>query len=485
MEKKDKLMIFTFASLALSLVSTITYMIYTIVSNGSFINHVVSTIGVIILVVVAVFLVVTGFFIENKKAKVFIIIVSLLLSIYSITQIIIGIIELLPDFTNYDIKEVVNWTKDRNIKLEKEYDYDDKIEKYHIIKQNYSKGTNIKNIDSLKVTISNGIDPNKTTIIDNMVGWKLDDVIKVIDDNKLTNVTINFEFSNTVEKDTIISQDVISEVTRNEPIKLVSSLGRQSNQKSVVMENLVGLDLFHAKVYLGRNNIKYSIIYAYDEDKEDVVLKQSIKQYEVISPNKKYDEMVITVAKQGEITIPNLNDMSISQIDYWALNNKVIIDYEEKYDDTIKENKVISFNNKAGNIITPGSRIEVTISKGILKMIEFTSVADFEEWAKEENVSYNIEYEYSSTVEQGKVIRSSHKKNDIIKNDDMVNITISQGSKTIIPNLIGKTVSEAKLLCEQANIICRFKYNDNNAIVTKQSMRANSQVPSGTTIDVE
>ena len=64
----------------------------------------------------------------------------------------------------------------------------------------------------MKVVVSDGVDTSISTIVTSMVGWKLDDVIKYIDDNHLTNVTINFEFSDTVSKDTIISQDVIKEV---------------------------------------------------------------------------------------------------------------------------------------------------------------------------------------------------------------------------------------------------------------------------------
>ena len=90
-KKRDRLMIFTFASLALSLVSSITYMLYTIINRGSLVNHVVSIISVIVLVVISILLVVTGFFIENKKAKIFISIAALILAFYSMFQFVAGI----------------------------------------------------------------------------------------------------------------------------------------------------------------------------------------------------------------------------------------------------------------------------------------------------------------------------------------------------------------------------------------------------------
>ena len=487
--EKDILMIFTFFTLALSLVSTITYMIYTIVSNGSLLNHIIGVLGVIILVVFSIILVITGFFIENKKAKIFIIIASLLLTLYSIIQIIVGITtpkELLPSFINKDIKEVTTYLKERKIDIIKEYEFSDDYEKDHIISQNIKEGTEIRKIRDIKLVISSGIDNTKITTVDDMVGWNLDDVIKYIDDNKLTNVTINFVFSNTIPKDTIISQDVIKEITRNEPITLTCSLGRESNQKSVVMEDLVGMDLFHATIYLKRNNIKYSIIYSSDSDKEDMVLKQSIKPYEVIGTTRN-QEMILTISKLDETTIPDFTKMSKEAIDSWATKNSVTIEYEEEFDDSVKEGKIISFNAKIGTNIKTGSTIKIKISQGTLKMIEYTSVSEFENWAKENKVSYNISYEFSDTIAQGKIISSSHSKDEVIKNNDTVKLVISEGGNTTVPNFIDLSLDDARTKCVEYKINCTFTYQDNNidyTRISKQSMKANSKVPVNTTVNL-
>ena len=486
-KKKDILMILTFSTLSLSLVSTITYMIYTIVTNGSFIDHIISILGVIVLAVFALSLVIAGFFIENKTAKLFITICSVFLTLYSIIQLAIGINtpkELLPNFVNKDVNTVISWAKDKKIELIKEFEYSDDYEAFHIIRQDIKEGTDLRKVKSLKIVISNGIDKTKVTKVDDMVGWNLDDVITFIDDNKLTNVTINFTFSNTTEKDIIISQDVIKEITRNEPITLTCSLGREANQKSVVMEDLVGMDLFHATIYLKRNNIKYSIVYTYDKDKKDIVLKQSIKPYEVIGTSRN-QEMVLTISKPDLVTIPDFSKMTIDQIDNWATQNKMIIEYQKEYDDTIKQNKVISFNVIPGNTIETYSIIKIIISDGQLKMIEFTDVSSFEDWAKENKISYSISYEISNEVAEGKLISASHKKNDIIKNNDTIKLVISEGSYTTVPNFIGLKQNEAQQRCTDNKLKCTFTYQDNNnsyTTISKQSMKINSQVPVNTSI---
>ena len=481
-KKRDRLMIFTFGSLALSLVSTMTCMIYTLLNRASLVNRVVSIIGVILLVAFAIMLVVTGFYIENKKAKIGIAIASWILAIFSIVQIFTGVnnkTDVVLDFTDYDIKDVVSWALERDIDIVQEYAYSDKIEEYHVIKQNVKKGTPVKDVSEIMVTVSNGVDPTKKADVDNMVGWKLDDVIKFIDDNHLTNVTINFEFSNNIEKDVIISQDVIKKIKRDEPITLVSSLGKESELKEVKLDNLVGLDTFHALIYLGRNNLKYKIVYSYSDDKEGIVLKQSIKKWTVIKPNVK-EEIVLTVSKHNLVSVPNLKNMTDTEIVEWATNNRILTSFTEEYHNTIKEGKVIEANYAPDTQIEPGTLVEIVISKGQLKMIEFTDIDSFRKWANEKEISYSIDYEYSNTVPKGQLISSSHSKGQLIKTTDQIKLVISDGGDTIIPNLIGLSKNDAKNKCDNANIKCTFEGNGSKVI--KQSMLANSTVPTNTSI---
>ena len=118
-------------------------------------------------------------------------------------------------------------------------------------------------------------------------------------------------------------------------------------------------------------------------------------------------------------------------------------------------------------------------------MIKFTTIDKFIEWANENKILYNINYEYNTTIDKGKLISSSHNENQIIKNNDTIELIISQGGKTTIPNLIGMTKENATKNCNKANIKCKFIYENNIQeynIVTKQSMRSGSNVPINTTV---
>ena len=92
-----------------------------------------------------------------------------------------------------------------------------------------------------------------------MVNWDVDHVVDFVEENFLTNLTIDFEFNNMVEKGLIFEQKNESEkMLRNSKIALKASLGKKENLDSIAMKNLVGMDTFHATTWLGRNAVKYS-----------------------------------------------------------------------------------------------------------------------------------------------------------------------------------------------------------------------------------
>ena len=246
------------------------------------------------------------------------------------------------------------------------------------------------------------------------------------------------------------------------------------------MKNLVGLNTFSATTWLGRNNIKYEIQYGYsDKYDEGTVIKQSITKGKIID-KERTKIVIITIAMKNKITVPDLTKLSLSEITTWATENKLKVEFKEEYDDTIEKGKFISSNKAKGNILNTGDTIQVTISKGQIKMIKFTNIDDFRKWATENDITYNISFEFNEKVKAGNIISSSHNENEVIKNEDTVNLVISQGGTVTVPNFIDKTKSEATTLCKENNLKCNFEGNGNK--VNNQSMRSGSTVPINTSI---
>lgn len=490
---KSKLVMYI--SLACCFVLMITYFISSILHSYDMLDQMEFLIGIIILSLFTVLFTITCLFLDKKKTRIFVIISSIIFSIYFLFQLLIqnSIINLpkqntVLNFYGKDIQEVVSWAEKNNILVETIYEHSDNFPIYQVINQNVMPGTLTKKIDKIIIVVSDGPNVDKETIIPDMKNWDIDQVIDFVDENYLTNVTIDFEFNNQIEKDLIFFQENESDkMLRNSKIYLKASLGKKENLDSIAMKNLVGMNTFHATTWLGRNAINYEIVYGYSDKYDDgTVIKQSITKGKIIDKERS-KTVTLTIAKKNEITVLDFTKLSASEITNWATENHLKIEFEEEYDDTIDEGKVIRSSKAKGDTVSVGDTIRIVLSKGQIKMISFTDIDAFRKWADENDVTYNIEYQFSNTVDNGKLISSSHKENQVIKNTDTVQLVISQGGKTTIPDFIGKEKDEVEKLCKEYYLECEIVYSsDSNNIgkVIKQSLKKNSTVPSNTSITI-
>ena len=122
-------------------------------------------------------------------------------------------------------------------------------------------------------------------------------------------------------------------------------------------------------------------------------------------------------------------------------------------------------------------------------MIKLTTISEFTNWAENNNVSYDINYENSDTVKKDDIIKCSHKTGDTIKKDDTVIITVSRGKVITIPNFVGMTKNDIQSKCTSINLNCNFKNgglteNTKKDIAISQSKKSNTKVSEGTSLTI-
>ena len=64
----------------------------------------------------------------------------------------------------------------------------------------------------------------------------------------------------------------------------------------------------------------------------------------------------------------------MSDITDWVINNKLKLEFTDQYDDTTKENHVISANYSTGDGVEEGTVIKIVVSKGKLIMPKFNNL---------------------------------------------------------------------------------------------------------------
>lgn len=470
----------------ITLVASLAYLTYKIVTCESLITNIYTLSIPVFLFIISIILLIASLKSEFNKVYIFLsIMILLFLSFYLVTDINLVSLpkeEVIASYYNKDLKELKDFADKNNINLVIEYEYSDEVETGKIIRIDTEGIIYVKDIKQIIVTISDGPNYDKLLIVPSMIGRNLDDLIEFIDKNFMNNVTINFEISD-IDKDTIIAQDKNGEIRRNSDITFVISLGSEISD-TVTMENLVGMKLFDAELWLKRNGIKYEIKYEFSDKSKNEVLSQSTNKDEEI--NIKDTNITITVSAGVAIKIPDFKTMTVDEATSWIINNKLKVEFNEIYDENIETGKIIEQSIKENELVKENTLINLTISKGQIIMDEFKSISDFRDWANKYNVKYNETYDYSNNISKGEAISYSYNKGDIIDPDGVVYVKISLGKAVYIPSFVGKSKNDAQNTCNSLGIRCNFvtgtytNYNSN--VIYNQSRSVNSKVASGSSI---
>lgn len=420
---------------------------------------------------------------------------SLLLFSYFIFGILttLGIVNIsgntVIDFTNMSLTDVIKWSDNNDVRIIQNYEYSDMISEYFVINQDVKAGTKLKEVDEITISISEGPSPYKEVILPNMMGWNTDDVLEFIKKNHLSNVSVEF-IQGTTNENTLIEQSKSGNVRRNDEIKFTFSYGDERHYTEVKLIDLVGKSKFDAEFYLKQWGIKYEFDYDFsDKIERGKVMEQNVKAGEVISiSGDNVKTLKVTISKGPKIIVPDLSGFDAAKITEWVIDNKLKIEFKERYDDSVEENGVIEVNYKKDDVLEEGTLVTVTLSKGKLVMEKFDSYSAFREWADTYGIGYEEAHEFSDDVAAGNVIRYSYDVGATIKNGDVVIVTISDGRKVSVPNVVGSTKSQAQDKLSKAGLGYSFvyKYSSNVAQgkAISQSMSAGSEVSQGTTVTV-
>lgn len=477
--KKSKLGIF-FLILALIVILGYGYYLYKTLDfkNLELIDIVKSCSFVLISLVVILIL----FKVNTKKSSPYIILLTLILIGYSVFSVSYAKEDevYVLDFINHDYTEVLDFANKYNLKLNTLHEYSDTVEFNHVIMQEYGVTTLVSDINSFTVTISDGANPYKDVIVPNLVGFSYDDVIKYIKENHLTNVEIDFIISDK-NKDIVIEQIGSGSMKRNDSIKFIFSYGESIESEAV--KDLKELSLFEATSYLKRIGVKYEIEYEFNNKINKNYIISQDKVNEVV------ENIKLVVSKGKEIVVPNLSKMSTTEITKWATINNIKLKYDEVYNKEYESGKIIKVSHEENAKVSEGTEIVITISKGSIIMPEIKNISDFKLWANSNNIKFEENYEFSTTIKSGELISVNPKAGEKITENDTIVLTISKGKSVTIPNLVGLTKSEITNKCKNASVSCTFKYgglteSTKKDVSISQSKKSGLTVAEGTNITI-
>ena len=391
---------------------------------------------------------------------------------------------LLENFTRRSVNEILKWGEENNINIEQIYEFSDNIDEFNIISQDIAPNTPIEGIETIKLIVSSGPNYDKIVIIPNLVGSDIEELIKTKNQLLLNNVIINYVKSDE-KKDTIISQSLKGQYSRNTQVTFEVSLGNEENTE-IQMIDLTNKTLFDASLWLKQNSINYEITYEFSDISKNTVLSQDIKAETNI--NIATDKIHLVVSKGKSITVPNLSSMTNDEIVNWISDNNLKVEFSEIYHTSIPLGNIVNVNYNEGDIIEDGTLIKITTSKGQIKFPKVNTLQELKTWANKYNIIVNEEYATNNTVAKGNIVSATYKENDIVDPNKPISVIISTGKPITVPNFYNMSKNVISNKCYSLGLICTFyesSYSNiayNNAI--GQSVAAGATVTSGKTISI-
>lgn len=492
-DKKEKTKKPIITNIFLSLVFVITFalFIFLILDSSNHIDQIYRIINSLLLlfIIIGLLLSFKNLLYKNKTIQMnitaFLILITLIFNGLYITNII-----KLPkqshiiNFENVSLTKAIEWADKNNVKNNETFEYSDKIKKYNIINQSEKEGTLTKNIKSVDFIVSNGPDYNKEVILSDMTGQSVSDVLKFINNNHLINVQINFEENNTTDKNYVIKQSSTGKIKRSDAIIFTVSLGEKSKLNPIKLKDLTNESLLNASVYLGQNGIIYELKYEFSNKIEKGnVISTNIKKGTSLKAG---DKIILTISKGKQIKIPDLKNKSLSYVTKWMIYNNIQINYLEEYSD-IKQGYVIKSNYNKGDIIEEGTTIDITFSKGILKMKSFKNISEFKSWADSNNIKYEIKEEFND-LDKDTIIKTSIQEGEKVKQDDTITVYVSKGKAVTVPDFNGKTKANIQKECNSLGITCNFtsQYSSKvtNDTMISQSIKAGEKISKNDTLSI-
>ena len=206
------------------------------------------------------------------------------------------------------------------------------------------------------------------------------------------------------------------------------------------------------------------------------------------------EETISTEAGKNTVTVPKVEGMT--KDDAVKALNEVGLGYKQviQSSKTVAKDTVISQGTKAGAKVAKNTQIILTISGGedVVNTTVPSVTGETEDDAREKleaaGFKVTVDYDYSSTVAEGKVIKAS--PSGSVAKGTTVTITVSRGKQiqnVTMANLVGMTESDASQWLQNNGLSVYTIYDDSKGeygkvIACKYS--EGTSVPEGTTVTI-
>ena len=321
---------------------------------------------------------------------------------------------------------------------------------------------------------------NTKIVVDDFKTKTLQDVLLWKDTNEIEDnlIIIKEEYSETYKEGFIISQSLNEGEYLEDTIIFIVSKGYDPKIK-VNMIDFTGLPKDKIEEFFNNNHfVDVSYIYEISE----TITKDKFIKINNEGKSLSRDTIIVITLSLGsakdkiDIKMPDLSKSDKNNVDIWAKEYFMFVEYTYEFSDTIAHGMVITYSPTKDSDIKTNSTIKVTISKGKkITMSDFVgkNKLELEKWVNENNLILN-KYKLSYSSKAKDVILSHDPKSkDAIAEKDDITATISIGQVPIKNHINASYTTFEKWLSDLNQSV------NKSAKITVEKKEEESSVPAG------
>ncbi len=211
---------------------------------------------------------------------------------------------------------------------------------------------------------------NTSVKVKNFIGLSKKYVEVWKSENKLKDDQIQYEYiySEETEENIVMKQSLNEGEVLEQDATMTITLSQGADpDKEFALADLSGKTEQEIKDWFTNNQFT-NVVYEYemnDELPETTFISMEPVAGTVVKRSDKVTVKVTPSLESLQITVPDLSNYSLENIQAWGEQNSITVNIVEEYSDSIESGKVISISVENGAIIKKGDTITVTISRGV------------------------------------------------------------------------------------------------------------------------
>ena len=392
-----------------------------------------------------------------------------------------------PDMSGWSLDEITRWANQNhaNTTMKGVYSMDTAADAF--ISSQPDANTGLKKNDALAVTYSLGPNPDELIVLEDFSTMTVQEVQAFIDSNKLTGVSLKYEYNEIVPKDSVISYELIDgskeRFLRKNRISIYISKGAQQGDYTFKMPNFIGRTKGEAMLWSLENQVEVELKEEFSDYFDyGAIYKQSIKKDTQMTRSEK---IVLYLSRGKPREVPDFIGMQKSQITELASLLGLSVGFVYQSDKGTAET-ALRQDTLPGTQIDVSQKILVTLSKrpDTFEVPDFSglSAKEAESLAALEGIKVFVKNrEGLATSGTEKVLEQVPAAGVLSSKDTPVTLVVSSTKgNSLLPDFTGLTRSQATALAKNLSIEVVFNEvsatEAPNNTVTGQSGEAGSPI---------